>query len=127
MADSGQLRDHEAAQRRRGWLDGRRRWNRDLAVVLLQYAPEAEVARALDLLPAGELHHLAAALAHITDLHQVARRIAADLSTRGAFPVGAATASAPAALRRGDARGGGPSPRRTGHMDRPRARGAARA
>jgi hypothetical protein len=79
MADSGQLSDQEAARRRRVWLDGRRRWNRDLAVVLLRYAPVAEVARALDLLPAGELHHLAAALAHITDLHQVARRIAADL------------------------------------------------
>jgi hypothetical protein len=79
MADSGQLSDQEAARRRRMWLDGRRRWNRDLAVVLLRYAPEAEVARALDLLPAGELHHLAAALAQASDLHQVARRIAADL------------------------------------------------
>jgi hypothetical protein len=79
MADAGQLSDQEAAQRRRGWLDGRRRWNRDLAVVLLRYAPEAEIARALDLLPAGELHHLAAALAAASDLHQVARRIAVDL------------------------------------------------
>ena len=79
MADAGQLSDQEAARRRRAWLDGRRRWNRDLAVVLLRYAPEAEVARALDLLSAGELHRLAAALAQATDLHQVARRIAADL------------------------------------------------
>jgi hypothetical protein len=69
MADAGQLSGQEAARRRRVWLDGRRRWNRDLAVVLLRYAPEAEVARALDRLAAGELH----------DLHQVARRIAADL------------------------------------------------
>jgi hypothetical protein len=79
MTNVGQFSDQEAAQRRRGWLDGRRRWNRDLAVVLLRYAPEAEVARALDLLPARELHHLAATLAQVTDLHQVARRIAADL------------------------------------------------
>jgi hypothetical protein len=79
MADAGQLSDQEAARRRRGWLDGRRRWNRDLAVVLLRYAPEAEIARALDQLPAGELHHLAATLAQASDLHQVARRIAADL------------------------------------------------
>jgi hypothetical protein len=79
MADAGQLSDQEAARRRRVWLDDRRRWNRDLAVVLLRYAPEAEVARALDLLSAGELHRLAAALAQATDLHQVARRIAADL------------------------------------------------
>jgi hypothetical protein len=79
MADAGQLSGQEAARRRRVWLDGRRRWNRDLAVVLLRYAPEAEVARALDRLAAGELHRLAAALTHVTDLHQVARRIAADL------------------------------------------------
>jgi hypothetical protein len=79
MPDHSQLSDQEAAQRRRVWLDGRRRWNRDLAVVLLRYAPEAEVTRALDLLSAGELHRLAAALAAATDLHQVARRIAADL------------------------------------------------
>ncbi len=79
MPDPHRLDDQEAAQRRRAWLDGRRRWNRDLVVVLLRYAPEAEVARALDLLSAGELHRLAAALAQATDLHQVARRIAADL------------------------------------------------
>jgi hypothetical protein len=79
MADAGQLSDQQAARRRRVWLDGRRRWNRDLAVVLLRYGSEAEVAGALDLLPAGELHHLAAALAAVTDLHQVVRRIAADL------------------------------------------------
>jgi hypothetical protein len=79
MPDPGQLSDQEAARRRRVWLDGRRRWNRDLAVVVLRYAPEAEVARALDLLSAGELHRLAAALVQATDLHQVARRIATDL------------------------------------------------
>ena len=79
MSDRRQLTDHEAAQRRRAWLDGRHRWNRDLVVVLLRYAPEVDVARALDLLSAGELHRLARLLAAATDLHQVARRIAADL------------------------------------------------
>ena len=79
MPDRRRLDDQEAARRRRAWLEDRRRWNRDLVVVLLRYAPEAEVARALDLLSAGELHRLAAALAQATDLHQVARRIAADL------------------------------------------------
>ena len=73
------LSDQEAAYRRRVWLDVRRRWNRDLVVVLVRYAPDAEVARALDLLSAGELDRLAAALAQTTDLHQVARCIVADL------------------------------------------------
>jgi hypothetical protein len=79
MPDPRQLSDQEAARRRRVWLDGRHRWNRDLVLVLLRYAPEADLARALDQLPPGELHHLARLLAQATDLHQVAGRIAADL------------------------------------------------
>ena len=79
MPDPRQLDDQEATRRRRAWLDSRHRWNRDLVVVLLRYTPETDIARALDLLPAGELHHLAATLAAASDLHQVARRIAADL------------------------------------------------
>ena len=79
MPDRRQLDDQEAAQRRRAWLEDRQRWNRDLVVVLLRYAPEVDVTRALDLLSAGELQHLARLLAAATDLHQVARRIAADL------------------------------------------------
>jgi hypothetical protein len=79
MPHPRQLSDQEAAQRRRRWLDGRRRWNRDLVVVLLRYAPEAYVTRALDLLSAGELQRLARVLVQATDLDQVARRIAADL------------------------------------------------
>jgi hypothetical protein len=79
MPDPRQLDDQEAAQRRQVWLDGRHRWNRDLVVVLLRYAPEADVARALDRLSAGELQRLARLLAAATDLHQVARRIATDL------------------------------------------------
>jgi hypothetical protein len=79
MPDRGQLSDEEAAQRRCAWLDGRRRWNRDLVVVLLRYAPEADVARALDRLSAGELHRLARLLVAATDLHQVARGIVTDL------------------------------------------------
>jgi energy-converting hydrogenase A subunit M len=79
MPDRRQLDDQEAAQRRRAWLEDRRRWNRDLVVVLLRYAPKVDVARALDLLSAGELQRLAHLLAAATDLRQVARRIAADL------------------------------------------------
>ena len=79
MPDRRQLSDQEAAQRRRTWLDDRQRWNRDLVVVLLRYAPEVDVARALDQLPAAELKHLAGLLAQATDLYQVARRIAAEL------------------------------------------------
>jgi hypothetical protein len=82
MPDPHRLDDQEAAQRRRVWLDGRHRWNRDLVVVLLRYAPEDDVARALDHLSAGELQRLARLLAQATDLHQVARRIAADLQER---------------------------------------------
>jgi hypothetical protein len=79
MPDRRQLTDQEAAQRRRAWLDDRRRWNRDLVVVLLRYAPEDDVAGALDHLSAGELQRLARLLAAATDLHQIARCIAADL------------------------------------------------
>jgi len=79
MSDPRQLSDQEASQRRRAWLDDRQRWNRDLVVLLLRHAPEVDVARALDQLPAAELQHLARLLAAATDLHQVARRIAVDL------------------------------------------------
>lgn len=43
MPDRPQLSDQEAARRRHAWMDGRRRWNRDLVVVLLRYAPEVDV------------------------------------------------------------------------------------
>jgi len=79
MPDRRQFSDQEAAQRRRVWLDDRQRWNRDLVVLLLRHAPEVDVARALDQLPAAELQHLAHLLAAATDLRQVARRIAIDL------------------------------------------------
>jgi len=79
MPDPRQLDDHEAAQRRRAWLEDRHRWNRDLVVLLLRHAPETDVARALNQLPAAELQRLARLLVAATDLHQVARRIAADL------------------------------------------------
>jgi len=79
MPDPRQLNDQEASQRRRAWLDDRQRWNRDLVVLLLRHAPEVDVARALEQLPAAELQHLARLLAAATDLRQVARRIAADL------------------------------------------------
>ena len=79
LPERRQLTGPEAAQRRRAWLDSRHRWNRDLVLVLLRYAPEADVARALDQLPAGELHQLARLLTQATDLHQVARGIAGDL------------------------------------------------
>lgn len=78
MSDRRQLSDQEASQRRRVWLDDRQRWNRDLVVLLLRHAPEVDVARALDQLSAAELQHLARLLAQATDLHQVARRIAAE-------------------------------------------------
>ena len=73
------LSDRDAADRARIWLAGRHRWNRDLVVVLLRHAPEADVARALDRLSAGELGRLARLLAAATDLHQVARRVVAEL------------------------------------------------
>jgi hypothetical protein len=71
--------DRDAAEQARAWLAGRHRWNRDLVVVLLRHAPEADVARALDRLTAGELGRLARLLAAATDLHQVARQIVAEL------------------------------------------------
>jgi hypothetical protein len=82
MPDRGQLTGPEAARRRRAWLDGRHRWHRDLVLILVRYAPEAEVARALDQLPAGELAHLTRLLTQATDLHQVANSIARDLHQR---------------------------------------------
>jgi hypothetical protein len=75
----GSLSDQEAAHRRRAWLASRRRWNHDLILVVLRYAPEADVARALDQLPAGELQQLARQLTQATDLRQVARGILVDL------------------------------------------------
>jgi hypothetical protein len=71
--------DQDAADRARAWLAGRHRWNRDLVVVLLRYAPEADVARALDRLSAGELGRFARLLAEASDLHEIARRILAEL------------------------------------------------
>ncbi|HEY3036908.1 MAG TPA: hypothetical protein VGJ54_19900 [Streptosporangiaceae bacterium] len=68
----------DAADRARAWLAGRHRWNRDLVVVLLRHAPEADVARALDRLSAGELHRLARLLSEATDLREIARRILAE-------------------------------------------------
>ena len=79
MSDPRRLDDQEATRRRRAWLDGRRRWHRDLILVLLHYAPEVDVARALDQLPAGTLGQLAQLLSQATDLRQVARAIADDL------------------------------------------------
>ena len=82
MPERGQLTGPEAARRRRAWLDGRHRWHRDLVLVLLRYAPEPDVARALGQLPAGELQHLAGLLIQATDLHEVAVGIALDLHQR---------------------------------------------
>jgi hypothetical protein len=82
IADRCQLTGPQAARRRRAWLDSRHRQNRDLVLVLLRYAPEPDIARALDQLPTGELHHLARLVAQATDLHQVARGIASDLHQR---------------------------------------------
>jgi hypothetical protein len=53
MPNRHQFTSQEAAQRRRAWLDGRHRWNRDLVLVLLRYTPEADIAHALDQLPLG--------------------------------------------------------------------------
>jgi hypothetical protein len=52
MADPHQLSDQEAARRRRLWLQERHAQARELVVLLLRYAPEVEVARVLDQLPA---------------------------------------------------------------------------
>jgi hypothetical protein len=68
MSDPRRLDDPEATRRRQAWLDGRRRWHRDLILVLLHYAPEVDVARALDQLPAGTLGQIARAIA--ADLHE---------------------------------------------------------
>ena len=46
---------------------------------MLRYAPEADVARALDQLSAGELQQLARQLTQATDLRHVARGILVDL------------------------------------------------
>jgi hypothetical protein len=70
MPDPRRLDDQEAAQRRRRWLEERHASARELVVVLLRHAPEAEVARVLDLLPAGELQRLARLLAHAAELRQ---------------------------------------------------------
>ena len=79
MPDPRPLSNQEAAHRRWQWLASRRRWNRDLILVVLRYAPEADVARALDQLPAGALQQLAHLLTNATNLRQVARGILADL------------------------------------------------
>jgi hypothetical protein len=68
MPDRRRLDDQEAAQRRRAWLQERHASARELVVVLLRHAPEAEVARVLDQLPAGDLQRLARLLAHAVDL-----------------------------------------------------------
>ena len=89
MPDPRQLDDQEAAKRRHAWLEERHASARELVVLLLRHAPEVEVARALDLLSAGELQRLARLLAQATDLHQVARRIAIDLQEHlDAHPAG---------------------------------------
>jgi hypothetical protein len=63
-----QLDDQEAARRRRAWLQQRHAQARELVVVvLLRDAPEAEVARVLDQLPAGDLQRLARLLAHAAE------------------------------------------------------------
>jgi hypothetical protein len=79
MSDRRLLDAQEASRRRQAWLDGRHRWHRDLVLILLHYAPEVDIAHALDQLPAGALGQLAQLLSQATDLHQVARAIAADL------------------------------------------------
>jgi hypothetical protein len=70
MPDRRQLDDQEAAQRRHAWLQERHASERELVVLLLRHAPEAEVARVLDQLPAGELHRLARLLAHAAERRQ---------------------------------------------------------
>jgi hypothetical protein len=68
MPDSRRLDDQEAAQRRRAWLQERHAQARELVVALLRHAPEAEVARVLDQLPAGDLQRLAHLLADAAEL-----------------------------------------------------------
>ena len=72
--------DPAAAQRARAWLAQRHACARELVLLLLRHAPEADVARALDHLPAAELRRLAGQLAQATDLHRIARAILADLA-----------------------------------------------
>jgi len=67
MPDPRRLDDQEAAQRRHAWLAERHAQARELVVVLLRHAPEAEVARVLDQLPAGDLQRLAHLLAHAAE------------------------------------------------------------
>jgi hypothetical protein len=69
MPDPDQFSEQEAARRRRAWLQDRHAQARELVVVLLRHAPEAEVAHVLDQLPAGDLQRLARLLAHATELH----------------------------------------------------------
>ena len=70
MPDPRQLDDQEAAKRRHAWLEERHASARELVVLLLRHAPEVEVARVLDQLPAGELRHLASLLAHAAEGRQ---------------------------------------------------------
>jgi hypothetical protein len=70
MPDPGQLTDEEAARRRRRWLEQQHAQARELVVLLLREAGEAEVARALDQLPAGDLQRLARLLTHATNPQQ---------------------------------------------------------
>jgi hypothetical protein len=67
MPDPRRLDDQEAARRRRAWLKERHTSARELVVVLLRHASEAEVARVLDQLPAGDLQRLARLLAHAAE------------------------------------------------------------
>jgi hypothetical protein len=69
MANPRRLDDQEAARRRRAWLQERHAQARELVVVLVRHAPEAEVARVLDQLPAGDLQRLARLLAHAAERH----------------------------------------------------------
>jgi hypothetical protein len=79
MPDRGNLAGHDAAARRRAWLDRRHSQAYELVCLLLRYTPEVDRSRALAQLSTGELRRLAQLLAGTTDLHQVARGILADL------------------------------------------------
>jgi hypothetical protein len=68
MPDRRRLDDQEAARRRRAWLQERHAQARELVILLLRHAPEAEVARVLDQLPAGDLQRLARLLADAAEL-----------------------------------------------------------
>jgi hypothetical protein len=69
MPDPRRVDDQEAARRRRAWLQERHASARELVAVLLRHAPEAELARVLDQLPAGDLQRLAHLLAQAAELH----------------------------------------------------------